>query len=65
MTDNKDLAEPLFTLKEAAQITGINARTLYRWTVEGRLPFVQPGPGFHIRIRLSDLENLLASKILA
>ena len=61
---NKDLSEPLLTLKEAELITGLKWRTIYRWTMEGKLAYVQPKANCIVRVRLCDLENLLASKIL-
>ena len=59
-----DITDPHLTLKELEEITGLDSRKLYRWTVEGRLPFVQPFPNAKIYIKLSDLENLLIARLL-
>ena len=53
----------LLSARQAADRAGVSARTLKRWIADGLLPaFRLPSPKGrgHLRIRLADLEALLA-----
>jgi len=52
----------LLSIKEAARLVNRTWRTVYRWTVEGKLPYLQPQPYGHIQIRKGDLLEFLEKK---
>lgn len=45
------------TYSEAAQLTGVSARTIRRWAAQGRLPRIQIGGS--VRVRRDDVERLV------
>ena len=50
-------------LKEAAFCIGVHWRTLYRWTVEGTIAYIQPRKNGPIWIPTKEIERLLKEKI--
>jgi excisionase family DNA binding protein len=51
--------DKLLSLKEAADLVNRTWRTVYRWTLEGKLPYLQPSPYGHIQIKKRDLLEFL------
>ena len=52
------LSEQLLTADEAADVLGVNRRTIFRWMRSGRLAPIR-GPGRRVRFRGSDLRKLM------
>jgi len=51
---------PLLTAREVAELLGVSAETVLRWTRRGDLPALRL-PGGAIRYRETDLDNWLAT----
>lgn len=51
------LNEKLISVKEAADLVGLQPKTIYNWTYEGKLPAYKVGRTK--RVKLSDLEKLV------
>jgi excisionase family DNA binding protein len=49
----------LLTVTEAAELLGVQPRTLYKWAYQGRLPVVKLGR--LTRVRTSVIEKLIAA----
>ena len=52
------LIERYYTLKEAAVILRRHERTVWRWTVEGKIEFHQPFTGYKILIPEREINRL-------
>lgn len=50
------------TLKEAAFRIGVHWRTLYRWTTEGRISFIQFHENAQIYIPITEIERICMVK---
>lgn len=55
---------PLLTAREVADMLGVSAETVLRWTRRGELPAIRL-PGGAIRYREADLEEWLAARSCA
>lgn len=53
-----------FTLKEAAFRIGVHWRTVYRWTLEGKVAYIQFNNKGPIYISISEIERLYGEKKL-
>lgn len=53
---------PLLTAREVADMLGVSAETVLRWTRRGELPAIRL-PGGAIRYREADLEEWLAARV--
>jgi excisionase family DNA binding protein len=50
--------ERYYTIKEAARLLRRHWYTIWRWTVEGKIQYHQPGPGYKILIPGSEIKRL-------
>jgi predicted site-specific integrase-resolvase len=51
-------------LKEAAFCIGVHWRTLYRWTIEGKIAFIQHSTNSPIFIPEKEIERVCKEKML-
>jgi excisionase family DNA binding protein len=56
--------EPLLTIREVSQLTGLSVGTLYHWISEGRIPVVRFSKRC-VRFRKNDIEEWIAAKVVA
>lgn len=50
------------TIKQAAERFGLHPKTVWLWTVDGKLPYYQAGTGGKILIKLQDLVKYLKNR---
>ena len=53
------MSDELLTVSEVAERLRISSMTIYRWIEEGRLPAMQIGKQY--RVRVADLDEILES----
>jgi excisionase family DNA binding protein len=56
MTGNGKIDSPLLTASETCKYLRITENTLYRWIKSGKIPVIQFGKQY--RIRVQDLDNV-------
>lgn len=54
--------DQLLTIREAAERLGLHPKTVWLWTVDGKVPYIQISPGAKILLKLSDLLEFKAKK---
>ena len=64
---NTNISNKLLTAQEVAKLLSINESTVYKWTDQGRLPYIDLSIGSGkrcLRFRRSDLEKLIEEKLV-
>jgi len=52
--------DQLLTIKEAAKRINRHPKTVWLWTVEGKIPYLQVSPGGKILLKLADLMEFVS-----